>query len=260
MFASAPGRGTTPRHGHPLGLGGDVVHGGLIVVTKRREFLQRRAAVVRRIIDGSLFEPFRLGRAQRGPGLVHRPSGERLVRDQLRAGLFADPAGGAEVIRMRMRHDDGVDVLDPIARRGETSLQRLPARRSREAGVDNGEATVVHQAVHVHVPEPGHPDGELHPQDTGGDLGDLFGRLFLLLFRRPGRLGVTRPTRRVSHARIVLAGSSWSYGPGGSARLGARGELGPGTHRFEDGAGGQAEFVFEPASHDLQTAGHAAHQ
>ena len=63
----------------------------------------------------------------------------------------------------------------------EPRLERLPRLRTGQAGVDDGEAAVVEEAVHVHVPEARHPDRQLHPDHARRDLGDLVGRGLLLL-------------------------------------------------------------------------------
>ena len=85
-----------------------------------------------------------------------------------------------------------------------------------QARVDDGEASVVDEAVHVHVAEAGHPDRQLHPQHTGRDLGDLLGGrfLFLLLGSGPGRLGTGRPADAPRRSRPA------GYLPAASVRLG----------------------------------------
>ena len=117
--------------------------------------------------------------------------------------LAGDATGAAEVVGVRVRDDDGVDVAQLEAGALEPRLERLPGLRTGEPGVDDGEAALVHKAVGVDVAEAGHPDRELHAQDAGGDLDDVLARRLLLLLlrlRRPGcPVGVTRPTRDVGH-------------------------------------------------------------
>ena len=60
-----------------------------------------------------------------------------------RARLLLDPARAAEVVGVRVGDDDGVDVLHAVAGGRQPRLQRLPALRTGEAGVDDREAAVV---------------------------------------------------------------------------------------------------------------------
>ena len=131
---------------------------------------------------------------------------EGLVRDELGSRFLTDPARAAEVVGMRVRDDDGVHVTQPEARALQPVLERLPGLGTREPGIDHGQTAVVEQPVHVHVPETGHPDGELHTDDPGRDLGDVRGGGVLFLLVRPGRRWtVARPTLHVGHRAIVPA-------------------------------------------------------
>ena len=127
---------------------------------------------------------------------LHRPRRERVVRDQLGAGLACDAARAAEVVGMRVGDHHGVDVLEPVAGGLQPLLQRLPRLRARQARIDHGEPAVVDEAVHVHVTETRHPDRQLHAQHAGRDLGDLFRRRLLLLAGR-----ARRSRLRVGHDR-----------------------------------------------------------
>jgi hypothetical protein len=80
---------------------------------------------------------------------------------------------------------DAVDPLQRDAGAVKAVEQVLPRLRAGEAGIDDGEAALVFERVAVDVPQAGEPDGELHPQDAGSDLGDLRGGVLLLLLRRP---------------------------------------------------------------------------
>ena len=139
---------------------------------------------------------------------VERPRRERTVRDELGARLLRDAPGAAEVVGMRVRDDDGVDVRSLKPADFSRVLSAFHDCGPGQPGVDDGEAAVVEEAVRVHVAEAGHPDRQLHAQDAGRDLDDLLGRRLLLLLlrlRRPGcPVGVTRPTRHVGHALRLL--------------------------------------------------------
>jgi len=100
------------------------------------------------------------------------------------AGFTRHAARASEVIRMRVGHDDGVDVFHAVTGRLQPLLQRLPRLRTGQSRIDDGEAAVVDQAVHVDVAQTRHPDRELHAQYAGCDLGDLFRRGLLFLSQR----------------------------------------------------------------------------
>ena len=191
----APRRDRAPRARRRFALLGVVVHEVGVVVDRRQlvgldvERLRERG----RLDLGALRLAFG-ERAVRARAL-HRERGERVVRDQLRARLLRDAARAAEVVGVRVRDDDGVHVLELVARGLEPLLQRLPRLRTGQAGVDHGEPAVVDEAVHVHVTEAGHPDRQLHAQHARRDLGDLFRRRLLLLARRPGGFRL-----RIGHA------------------------------------------------------------
>ena len=129
------------------------------------------------------------------------------MRDQLGVCLTGDATGAAEVVGVRMRDDDGVDVAQLEPGGLQPGLERLPGLRTGEPGVDDGEAALVDEAVRVHVAEAGHPDRQLHAEDAGGDFDDFLARRLLLLLlrlRRPGcPVGVTRPTGDAGHALDV---------------------------------------------------------
>ena len=81
----------------------------------------------------------------------------------------------------------GMRVLTVIGNRPQFIKAAPLSVALREAGIDDRETAVIEQAVHVHVPEPGHPDRELHADHVRSHLGDFFGRGILFLFVRPGR-------------------------------------------------------------------------
>ena len=64
--------------------------------------------------------------------------------------------------------------------------QRRPGLGPGEAGVDERESRLVLEGIGVDVAEPGHRDGELHPEYAGRDLDHLFGGRLLLLLRIDG--------------------------------------------------------------------------
>jgi hypothetical protein len=215
VLAAAPRGLATPRHGLALPLDTRVVEqrvAGVAVAVVVTDLVDG-GELVRRHVDalgdsgGIPLELLGLAAGQARLQLarlaVERPSRERTVRDQLGARLAGDAPGTAEVIGMRMRDDDGVDVTQLEAGGLQPGLERLPRLRAREPGVDDSEAALVEEAVRIHVAETGHPDRQLHAQDAGGDFDDLLARRLLLLLlrlRRPGcPVGVTRPTRHVCH-------------------------------------------------------------
>ncbi len=115
---------------------------------------------------------------------------EVVVRDQLGVGFLGEAAGAAEVVGVRVGDDDGVYVghLEPGSL--QAFLDRAPRRGTGHADVDDGEAVVVEQAVHVHVPQAGHGDGQLHLEDAVAEVGNFLARRDLLALpvrlRHPG--------------------------------------------------------------------------
>ena len=138
--------------------------------------------------------PGNLGRLAVGrPGVVEvdrvrhfrvPPGAEALVGEQLRAVLGLEPAGQAEVVGVRVGHDDGVHLGHGHVGLGQPVEQRAPRDIARQPGVDDGHPPLVFQRVAVRVAETGEVDGQLHPQDAGHDLDDVgAGPLLLLLHR-----------------------------------------------------------------------------
>ena len=132
--------------------------------------------------------------------LFDRPGRERLVRDQLGAGLLADATRATEVVGMRVRDDHGVHVrsLKPavLSRCFSAFHDCGPGR----PGSTTARPRSSSEAVHVHVTETGHPDRELHAEHVRRHFGDVRGRGVLFLFVRPGRHArVARPTMHVGH-------------------------------------------------------------
>ena len=103
-----------------------------------------------------------------------------VVRDELRVGLRGQASGAAEVVGVGVRDDDGVHVGHLEPRVLEPFLHRFPRGRAGHAHVDDGEAAVVEQAVHVHMAKPGHGDGQLHLQYARAHVDDVFARGGLL--------------------------------------------------------------------------------
>ena len=146
--------------------------------------LHRRGAIVGRVdVEGGGI----LVSGEIGP-VEHRA--KRLVRDDVGAGFVAQSHGTAEVVGVRVGDDDRVDVVDGEPGAPEAVDEVVPRFRAGEAGIDDGDAPFVLQHVAVHVAEPRHVDGQLCPQHSGGDLGDLGRRLFLLLSRLARRVGL----------------------------------------------------------------------
>ena len=146
--------------------------------------LHRRGAIVGRVdVEGGGI----LVSGEIGP-VEHRA--ERLVRDDVGAGFVAQSHGTAEVVGVRVGDDDRVDVVDGEPGAPEAVDEVVPRFRAGEAGIDDGDAPFVLQHVAVHVAEPRHVDRQLRPQHSGGDLGDLGRRLFLLLSRLARRVGL----------------------------------------------------------------------
>ncbi len=120
-------------------------------------------------------------------GLGRIPPGrEAAVADDLGPGLGAEPARPAEVVRVAVGDDNGVHPPQWQVGLGQAVIESGPRLGPRQAGVDQRDAPLVLEGVAVHVPEPGHRDGELEPQDTRADLGHR-GRRRLLLLAERGR-------------------------------------------------------------------------
>ena len=113
------------------------------------------------------------------------------MADDLGARLVPQASGPAEVVRVAVGHDDGVDAGHREAGLGEAGGQGAVGLGARQAGVDERDAASVLQGVAVDVAEAGHRDRQLQAQHARADLGDLLrGRLLLLAHRRahPGRV------------------------------------------------------------------------
>ena len=122
------------------------------------------------------------------------PGAERGMGQHVCSGLVAQDPGAAEVVRVAVGHDDGVHVLHRIAGPPQAVDQRVPRRLARQARIDHGDPAVVTQGVGVDVPEAGQRDGQLHPEDVGGDLDHVLGGRLLFLSGRPVlRRHVRRP-------------------------------------------------------------------
>src|SRR5262249_34497293 len=107
-------------------------------------------------------------------------------RDDLGAGLLAQPARPAEVVDVAVGDDDRVDVFHVEAGGLEAADHRLVRLRAGHAGVDDGPALLVLEGVAVDAAEARHPDRELEPEDAGRRLLDLAGRRLGLFTHRTG--------------------------------------------------------------------------
>ena len=104
--------------------------------------------------------------------------------DDARAVLLVQADGTAEVIGVRVRDEDRVNVARLEVGLLEALLDRVPRVLTREARIDHGDAVAVDECVHVDVAEAGEPNGQLHAQDVLRDLRDLLRRFFLFLSLR----------------------------------------------------------------------------
>jgi hypothetical protein len=73
----------------------------------------------------------------------------RLVHVDRHAELPAGALGEADVVEVRVREDDGLDVVGPPAERAERVVQGVPRRR--DARVDDREPAVLLDEVPVRV-------------------------------------------------------------------------------------------------------------
>ena len=130
LVARSPRRDRAPRARRRLGLERVVVHDIGVVVDRRQlvgldvERLREHAAS----ISARLASPSVSAVRARA---LHRPRRERVVRDQLGAGLARDAARAAEVIGMRVRDHHRVHVLELVAGGLQPLLQGLPRLRAR---------------------------------------------------------------------------------------------------------------------------------
>ena len=228
----APRRRRAPRRGGRLQLVGVVLH-DVGVVGDGRDLV---GDDVERLRDGCgfVFEPPRFAFCERAmcTRALHGPRRERVMRDDLRVRFAREAARTTEVVGVRVRDDHRVDVFDLVAGGLEPRLQRLPRLRTGKSGIDDGNALVVDEAVHVHVTEAGHPDRKLHPKHAGRDFADFLRGLFLLLARRArGSLF------GVGHARRLLVGHGR--------------KLGPRPVGLGEQSGSEHEFLLVTRGHDL---------
>ena len=119
---------------------------------------------------------------------------EGAVRDDRRIGLLRQSAGVAEVVGMAMGDEHLRDVLRLETSGPEPGLERLPALRTGQPGVDDGDALFADDCIGVDMGEPGKCDRQLHAQHSRRDFGDFLARRLLLLPRHGGGRG-----REVSH-------------------------------------------------------------
>ena len=122
------------------------------------------------------------------------------MRDHLRTSFLREAHGTAEVVGVRVRDEDRVDVLHAELGLLQAILERGEAAGARQAGVDQRAAVVVDERIAVDVAEAGEPDRKLHPEHVLGDLRDLGARLLLLLLARLAAHAVTLPDRRPERA------------------------------------------------------------
>ena len=160
-----------------------------------------------------------------------------------------DAAGAAEVVGVRVRDDDGVDVaeleaggLQPRASAPSTTAARGGRGRRRRGRGRRGGRTCSRGRAR-------HPDRQLHPHDAGRDLDDLLGRRLLLLLlrlRRPGCPRRGRPADAPRRSRPILLDHPVKPSGRGSAprhSYAERRELRPRTQPLEERAGAEAEVV-----------------
>jgi len=145
------------------------------ILNEGRGGVRVRVRLCREIVDRHL------GLVVRGLGNAEP---EAPVRDDARARLLREARRAAEVIGVRVRDDDGVDVAHLQAGACEPLLELAPAGLAGQPRIHDRGAALVEERVAVHVAEAGHADRELHPQHAGCDLGHLLARRFLLLLRR----------------------------------------------------------------------------
>jgi len=106
---------------------------------------------------------------------------ERTMGNDARAGFLVKANRASEMIGMRMRDENRVDVTRFETRLLEALLDRVPRSLAGETGIDHRSPVVVDEGVHVDVAKPGKMDRQLHPKDVLGDLADFFLGFFLLL-------------------------------------------------------------------------------
>ena len=146
LVRRAPRRGRAPRARRRLGLVGVVVHttSGSLIVGSSSGVTSTDCAYAAASISSAARLAFG-ERALRARAL-HRPRRERVVRDELGARLAGDAARAAEVVGVRVRDDDGVDVLDAVARPSSaaasapstTAVRAARGRRRRARGRRRG--------------------------------------------------------------------------------------------------------------------------
>ena len=189
--------GALPRGGcrDPLDRAQDVAHrilGPAPVALEQlhvdREVVDRGFAVV---IVAAMHVGMRRSVGAGVPLLRRRPAEmEGPMGDDLGAGLLRDLHGAPEMIGMRMRDEDRVDMTRLEIRLLQAVLDRVPRARAREPRVDHGNAIAIDEGVHVDVSQARDPDRKLHAKDVLRDLADLFLGVFLLLsFRLAHRAG-----------------------------------------------------------------------
>ena len=112
------------------------------------------------------------------------------VGDDLCAAFLVNADRTAEMIRMRMRDEDRVDMSWLEPRLLQAMQDRFPRRVSRKAGIDDGSTVLVDERVHVDMAEAGHGDRELHAKNVIRNLADL--RLCIFLFLSSGSIHCPR--------------------------------------------------------------------
>ena len=86
------------------------------------------------------------------------------------ARFFGDLDGASEMVGMRVGDEDRMDM--PRLETGllQAMLDRVPGILARKSRVDDRDALVVDERVHVDVAQAGDPNWELHAKDVLRDL------------------------------------------------------------------------------------------
>lgn len=105
---------------------------------------------------------------------TQEPGVESALCHELGPRLVRQPAGAPEVVRVRVRDYDSVNVTNFEAGRSQACCESGPGRLAGHAGVDDGSAAIVEEGIAVHVSQPGEENRHLEAEDARCDFDDLF--------------------------------------------------------------------------------------
>ena len=110
--------------------------------------------------------------------------------DDFRTDFLAQSTGSAVMVGVTVGDEHRVDALEWHADRAEARLERDKRFMAGHAGVDDGDTAFVFEHVHVDVTKTRQVDGQLCPQDSGGQFGDLVRGVERLLAHGAGGVGL----------------------------------------------------------------------